>query len=240
MGRIRSLADNSNFTTGDRISIAWSKIFSTWITDEVSTYIPIVVKGAFPLVFVCLQVIDVEVIRNVELALICVMACTILLIGDLQMCFLIFICVVLTMVNVMGFMQKWGLTIDLVTCIGLQLALGLCVDYASHIGHTFLTISEGTNSERALKSVTSIGSAVLSGGISTLIGIAMLAFSDAYSFQTFFRVRQVDCSYVYDFLFTIFVFFLDFLAGGSLWFIPRNRAIARHLVLVWPEAVSAV
>lgn len=89
----------------------------------------------------------------------------------------------------MGFMQKWGLTIDLVTCIALQLALGLCVDYASHIGHTFLTIAEGTKGERALKSVTSIGSAVLAGGISTLIGVSMLGFSDAYSFQTFFRVN---------------------------------------------------
>lgn len=36
MRRIRGLADKSNFTTGDRISIAWSKIFSSWITDEVN------------------------------------------------------------------------------------------------------------------------------------------------------------------------------------------------------------
>lgn len=92
------------------------------------------------------------------------------------------------MINVMGFMQIWGLTIDLVTCIALQLALGLCVDYASHIGHTFLTITEGTNSERSLKSVTSIGSAVLAGGISTFIGVCMLGFSDSYSFKTFFKV----------------------------------------------------
>lgn len=92
------------------------------------------------------------------------------------------------MVNVMGFMQRWSLTIDLVTCIGLELAIGLCVDYASHIGHTFLTVSEGTNYDRSLKTVTSIGSAVLYGGMSTLIGVSMLGFSDAYSFQTFFKV----------------------------------------------------
>lgn len=35
-------------------------------------------------------------------------------------------------------MPSLGLTIDLVSCIGLELAVGLCVDYAAHVGHTFL------------------------------------------------------------------------------------------------------
>lgn len=150
-------------------------------------------------------------IRNIELALICVMACTIFLIADIQICFWIFICVLLTMVNVMGFMQRWGLTIDLVTCIGLELAIGLCVDYASHIGHTFLTISEGTNYDRSLRTVTSIGSAVLYGGLSTLIGVSMLGFSDAYSFQTFFKVRNgCDDFVVYFCLLQIFLLVVVF------------------------------
>lgn len=86
-------------------------------------------------------------------------------------------------------MQIWGLTIDLVSCIALQLAVGLCVDYAAHIGHTFLTISKGTKTERAMETVLQIGSAVLSGGSSTLLSLAMLANSDAYTFQAFFKVK---------------------------------------------------
>jgi len=31
-------------------------------------------------------------------------------------------------------MYFWGLTIDTVSCIDLVLAIGLCVDYAAHIG----------------------------------------------------------------------------------------------------------
>jgi Niemann-Pick C1 protein len=126
--------------------------------------------------------------RNLQLALLCVMACTALLIADIQICFWIFICVLLTMVNVCGFMQRWGLTIDLVSCIGLELAIGLCVDYATHIGHTFLTVEEGTRMDRSLKTVTSIGSAVVYGGLSTLIGVFMLSQSEAYIFQSFFRI----------------------------------------------------
>ncbi|XP_044257240.1 protein patched homolog 1-like isoform X1 [Tribolium madens] len=167
MHAVQDIAARSNFSTGDKFITVWSKVFATWITDEL---------------------IETEVVRNLQLALLCVMICTALLIADLQACFWIFICVLLTMVNVCGFMQRWGLTIDLVSCIGLELAIGLCVDYATHIGHTFLTIKEGTRRERSLKTVTSIGSAVVYGGISTLIGVFMLSQSEAYTFQSFFKI----------------------------------------------------
>lgn len=116
------------------------------------------------------------------------MLCTIVLVANLQICFWIFICVLLTMVNVCGFMQRWGVTLDLVSCIGLELAIGLCVDYATHIGHTFLTIQGGSLEERSLKTVVTIGSAVLYGAVSTFVGVAMLGISEAYAFQIFFKV----------------------------------------------------
>ena len=36
-------------------------------------------------------------------------------------------------------MYFWGLSIDTVTSVILILAIGLCVDYAAHIGHAFMT-----------------------------------------------------------------------------------------------------
>ncbi|VEN62642.1 unnamed protein product [Callosobruchus maculatus] len=167
MHKVRTVAEKANFTTGDREAIVWSKFFATWITDEL---------------------IDIEVMRNLQLALLCVMLCTIVLIADWQTCFWIFICVLITMVDVMGYMQRWGLTIDLVSCIGLELAIGLCVDYATHVGHTFLTIREGTRRDRAVRTVSSIGSAVLYGGLSTFIGVSMMSLSTAYTFQSFFKI----------------------------------------------------
>ena len=43
-------------------------------------------------------------------------------------------------VNITGTMHFWGLTIDTVSTICLVLAVGLSVDYASHVGHTFMII----------------------------------------------------------------------------------------------------
>ena len=37
-------------------------------------------------------------------------------------------------------MYFWGLTVETVITIILVLAVGLSVDYASHIGHTFMII----------------------------------------------------------------------------------------------------
>lgn len=88
-------------------------------------------------------------------------------------------------------MECWGLTIDLVSCIGLELAAGLCVDYAAHVGHTFLVTGPGTRSERALETMQHIGPAVMYGGGSTLLAVSMLANSEAYTFQCFFKVNLV-------------------------------------------------
>lgn len=166
MHRIKDLVRDANFTTGDKFATVWARIFGNWVTDEI---------------------IAVEVERNLELALVCVMGCTVLLITDIQMCFWILMCVLLTLVNVCGMMQRWGMTVDTVSCVGLELAVGLCVDYAAHVGHTFLTV-QGTRQERAFKTVTSIGAAVLYGGGSMFISISVLCTSDSYIFSTFFKI----------------------------------------------------
>ena len=94
--------------------------------------------------------------------------------------------------SVGGFMYYWGLTIDTASCIGLQLATGLCVDYASHICHTFLSRS-GTNTARALETMTDIGPAVFCGGFSTMLSLTMLSFSQSYIFKSFFKVIKPYC-----------------------------------------------
>jgi predicted RND superfamily exporter protein len=97
---------------------------------------------------------------------------------------------ILFQVSVGGFMHFWGLTIDSVACIALQLATGLCVDYAAHICLAFLS-QTGSRSVRALEAVTKIGPAVYNGGISSLIGITMLAFSESHIFNSFFKVKYM-------------------------------------------------
>lgn len=97
---------------------------------------------------------------------------------------------ILFQVSVGGFMYIWGLTIDSTSCIALQLATGLCVDYAAHICLAFLSRT-GSRTIRAMEAMTDIGPAVYNGGISSLIGISMLALSESYIFTSFFKVKYV-------------------------------------------------
>lgn len=164
---VEEILSHHEFNSGDRYKTLWSKIFGNWVTDEI---------------------IDTEIYRNVALAMIGVMFCSAVLIVNPQICFWIFICVLLTILNVGGFMQQWGLTLDICSCIALQLAVGLCVDYAAHIGHTFLTVSQGNRDRRTQETVLHIGAAVLYGGGSTILSLAMLSGSEAYTYRTFFKI----------------------------------------------------
>jgi len=35
-------------------------------------------------------------------------------------------------------MHFWGLTVDVISCVNLEIAIGLTVDYSAHVAHTFL------------------------------------------------------------------------------------------------------
>ncbi|XP_063708133.1 patched domain-containing protein 3-like [Culicoides brevitarsis] len=165
--KMEDLVKEANLSSGEGFSTVWGKVFGNWITDEI---------------------IDQEIYRNIGLALLGVMGCTMIVIVNVQVCFWIFVTVLLTLINVGGCMQRVGQTLDIVSCIALQLSVGLCVDYAAHIGHTFLTINEGNRTERALKTTLHIGAAVFYGGGSTILALSVLANSQAYTYRSFFRI----------------------------------------------------
>ena len=154
-----------------------------------------------------------ELYRNLAIAMVCVFVTTFILIANMFACVLVLLCVVLTLVKlslnkslsiqhetncifsflfkicVNGTMHFWGLTIDTVSCINLVLAIGLCVDYAAHVAHTFMT-KTGTRNERAAATISAIGPAVFHGGFSTFLAFIFLANSDSHVFLTFFKVSR--------------------------------------------------
>merc|ERR1712048_899586 len=119
--------------------------------------------------------------------MICVFISTLIFICNLRGSVIIMFCVVLTLVNVGGFMHFWGLTIDTVSCNNLIIAIGLCVDYSAHIAHRFLS-EKGTKNERVAKTMKNIGPAVFNGGFSTFLAFILLAGSRSHVFTSFFKI----------------------------------------------------
>jgi hypothetical protein len=124
--------------------------------------------SAFPFAFSHLfyeqyQVIDEEMYTNLGLAMAAVLVITLVLIGHPTTSLLVFACVAMTLVDVLGMMWVWGIAIDSVAVINLTLAVGLAVDYAAHIGHSFMLCS-GTIDERIVQTMADMGTSVFNGG----------------------------------------------------------------------------
>ena len=68
------------------------------------------------------------------------------------------------------------------------IAIGLCIDYASHIAHRFLIEPGPNRNSRIQSTLANIGPAVLNGGLTTLFAFVLLANSQSHVFLTFFKV----------------------------------------------------
>ena len=83
-------------------------------------------------------IIGGELWRNLGLSITCVVFITFLLLCNLQICLMVVFMVSLSLTDIIGFLHFWNITIDIISCINIVLAVGLCVDYSVHIGHSYL------------------------------------------------------------------------------------------------------
>ena len=116
-GAVRDLIKDAN----SPYTFSHSRVYAAWETDTIIGY---------------------ELWRNIGLAMICVFVVTLLLLCNIQICAMVILIVVCTLTDVVGFLHIWGITIDIISCINIVLAVGLCVDYSVHVGHAFI-ISPG-------------------------------------------------------------------------------------------------
>merc|ERR1711953_1468820 len=122
-----------------------SKVYSAWETDEI---------------------IGHELLRNLLLSLLSVVIITLLLLGNVFVCIIVLVMVIVTLVDIVGFLHFWGITIDILSAVNIVLAIGLCVDYA----------------------VKLIGAAVINGGTTTFLALLFCGLSSSHVYQTFFKV----------------------------------------------------
>lgn len=170
MDEVKDITASMNFSGYVK---PWAQTYAGWETDKI---------------------IERELYQNMGLALLIVFLVTLILIASLPASVMVLLCVLMTLIDVGALMHWWGLTIDTVSCVDLVLAIGLCVDYAAHIAHMFMT-KQGTRNQRAAQAVEAIGPAVLNGGFSTFLAFIFLANSDSHVFITFFKVFFGVCIY---------------------------------------------
>ena len=97
-------------------------------------------------------------------------------------------CVCTIDASLFGLMAVWDVPIDVSSFICLVIAVGLSVDYVVHLGHAFEHAPCGTATERVAAMLNDIGASVVKGGMSTFLGILVLAFTSSAVFRLFFKM----------------------------------------------------
>eukprot|EP00092_Neocalanus_flemingeri_P063022 GFUD01076156.1.p1 GENE.GFUD01076156.1~~GFUD01076156.1.p1 ORF type:complete len:598 (-),score=161.58 GFUD01076156.1:7-1800(-) len=162
----KDMIDHLIAQSGLQNAFSFVKVYAAWETDKI---------------------IGFELWRNVGLAILCVFLITLILLANLQICLMVLGIVVITLIDIVGFLHFWSITIDIISCINIVIAIGLCVDYSVHIGHAYM-IAPGSRLQKAVHSVESIGPAVFNGGVTTFLALVLLGGSTSHTFLSFFKV----------------------------------------------------
>ncbi|XP_015745684.1 NPC1-like intracellular cholesterol transporter 1 [Python bivittatus] len=127
-------------------------------------------------------------IINLALCLVPTFAvCYILLGMDLRSAFLNLLTIIMIVVDTVGAMTLWGVSYNAISLINLVTAVGISVEFISHVTHSFAVSTRPTKLERSREATINMGSAVFAGvAMTNLPGIVVLAFAKAQLIQLFF------------------------------------------------------
>ncbi|XP_053510806.1 NPC1-like intracellular cholesterol transporter 1 isoform X2 [Artibeus jamaicensis] len=113
--------------------------------------------------------------------------CCLLLGMDLRSGLLNLFSIIMILVDTVGFMALWGISYNAVSLINLVTAVGISVEFVSHITRSFAVSTKPTRLERAKEATISMGSAVFAGvAMTNLPGILVLGLAKAQLIQIFF------------------------------------------------------
>lgn len=131
-------------------------------------------------------VIGVELVRNMISCFVVIVIIIAILIPAPKIAACVIFVVLCSIIELVGFMHLWGVSISGVSTIYILLAVGLAVDYSAHIAHMFCA-SSGTAQERSIAAVERIGPSVFNAIFSTLLAVCVLSTSKSFVFVIFFK-----------------------------------------------------
>ncbi|KAM6156387.1 NPC1-like intracellular cholesterol transporter 1 [Erethizon dorsatum] len=95
--------------------------------------------------------------------------------------------IIMILVDTIGLMAMWDITYNAVSLINLVAAVGMSVEFVSHITRSFAISTKPSRLERAREATISMGSAVFAGvAMTNLPGILILGLAEAQLIQIFF------------------------------------------------------
>ncbi|GAO51490.1 hypothetical protein G7K_5590-t1 [Saitoella complicata NRRL Y-17804] len=135
-------------------------------------------------------------IKLVGSALIAILAVTSVILGSFPTALVVMCVVGMIVVDVVGVMALWGVSLNAVSLVNLVICVGIGVEFCSHVARGFMVPNQGLGkhlktgserNERVWNSLVSVGGSVFSGiTLTKFIGVAVLAFTRSKIFEVYY------------------------------------------------------
>ncbi|GBN80501.1 NPC intracellular cholesterol transporter 1 [Araneus ventricosus] len=128
-----------------------------------------------------------DTVRSLTLSVFAVFVATFLLLGlDLHSAAIVTTTVIAIVVNIMGLMYWWNISLNAVSLVNLVVAVGISVEFCSHLTRSFALSAKHSRIQRVQDALCEMGTSVLSGITLTDCGILVLIFAKSQIFQVFY------------------------------------------------------
>ncbi|XP_077864367.1 NPC intracellular cholesterol transporter 1-like [Saccoglossus kowalevskii] len=160
---------------------------------------------------------------QLTIALIAVFCISFLLLGfDILSTVCIVLTITMILIDMVGCMYLWDIDLNAISLVNLVLAVGMSIEFISHITRYFAFCTEKTRVKRAEKALAHMGSSILSGvALTNLVGTIPLAFANSQLFVVFY-----------------FRMFLLITILGCAHGIIFQPVLLIYLVITWGDAVT--
>jgi Niemann-Pick C1 protein len=129
-----------------------------------------------------------DTVRSLAISLGSVFAVTFVLGGfDLKTAVVTIFIIILIVVNLLGLMFWWNVTLNAISLVNLVMASGISVEFTSHILRAYAVSAKETKIERAYESVIELGNVLFSGiHVTNFLGVIVLVFANSQIFSVFY------------------------------------------------------
>lgn len=129
-----------------------------------------------------------DTIKSMGFSVLAIFVVTYILMGfDIHSSLVVVITITMIVVNLGGLMYFWNVSLNAVSLVNLVMAVGISVEFCSHLVHSFSVSMEETRVRRAADSLTRMGSSIFSGiTLTKFAGIMVLGLAKSQIFKVFY------------------------------------------------------
>ncbi|XP_077517894.1 NPC intracellular cholesterol transporter 1-like [Amblyomma americanum] len=184
-----ALANSEDFT----LALKMARFVADNVTDELQAFSSAHNATVFPysifhVFYEQYLTIEAESAVHLSISLVGIFGITFLLLDlNLKAAAIVCLTIIMILVDLLGIMYFWDIALNAVSLVNLVMAVGISVEFCSHIVRAFLVSGQTCRVMRSQESLATMGSSVLSGITLTKFGgVLVLAFSKSQLFRVFY------------------------------------------------------